>query len=193
MAYLRKNKLICIFILFTLLFMLLGVFFNVLIDNNTKSIISININNLYNSYLNDSYYINIFKLLFSNITYISLIIILGISIIGIIITFILYLFKVFIFSFELVSLFSVLKLNNILFIFIYMIPSFINLFIYFICSLYSIRLSIIIFNMFFRHKTYNIRLILSIYIRCFIISIIGIILSSLIEFFLIPKIILFLN
>lgn len=193
MAYLRKNKLICIFILFTLLFMLLGVFFNVLIDNNTKSIISININNLYNSYLNDSYYINIFKLLFSNIIYISLIIILGISIIGIIITFILYLFKVFIFSFELVSLFSVLKLNNILFIFIYMIPSFINLFIYFICSLYSIRLSIIIFNMFFRHKTYNIRLILSIYIRCFIISIIGIILSSLIEFFLIPKIILFLN
>ena len=133
-----------------------------------------------------------FKLLSSNYTFIIIIWILGISIFGTIIVLILYLFKVFIFGFELVSLLVNLNIGHIIFIVIYMLPSLFNLVIYFILTLFSISYSISLFKILFLKKNYNLSNITKKYIKILGVSLLFNLLSSIIEVFIIPKILIFL-
>lgn len=187
--FIKRNKLLSILTLLTILTFLIGILYPAVIDNNTREIISKNITDLISSIKNDMSFKDFFKLLSSNYTFIIIIWILGISIFGTIIVLILYLFKVFIFGFELSSLIINLKLSNIIFIILYTLPNLLYISIYFILVLFSISYSITLFKMIFLHKNYTIRIITKKYIKVLLVSLLLTLLLSIINIFIIPKLI----
>ena len=98
----------------------------------------------------------------------------------------------FIFGFELVSLLVNLNIGRIIFIIIYMLPCLFNLVIYFILTLFSISYSISLFKILFLKKNYNLSDITKKYIKILGVSLLFSFLSSIIEIFIIPKILIFL-
>lgn len=189
LKFIKRNKLLSILTLLTIFIFIIGILYPAVIDNNTKNIISKNINDLISTIQNNITFKAFFKTLSSNYIYTIIIWILGISIFGIAIVLILYLFKVFIFGFELSSLFINLKLSNIIFIILYMLPNLLYITIYFILVLFSISYSITLFKMIFLHKNYNIRIITKKYTKVLLIALILIFLLSIITTFITPKLI----
>ncbi len=189
LKFIKRNKLLSILTLLTIFIFIIGILYPAVIDNNTKKIISKNINELISTIQNNITFKDFFKTLSSNYVYTIIIWILGISIFGIAIVLILYLFKVFIFGFELSSLFINLKLSNIIFIILYMLPNLLYITIYFILVLFSISYSITLFKMIFLHKNYNIRIITKKYTKVLLIALILIFLLSIITTFITPKLI----
>ncbi len=189
LKFIKRNKLLSILTLLTIFIFIIGILYPAVIDNNTKKIISKNINDLISTIQNNITFKDFFKTLSSNYVYTIIIWILGISIFGIVIVLILYLFKVFIFGFELSSLFINLKLSNIIFIILYMLPNLLYITIYFILVLFSISYSITLFKMIFLHKNYNIRIITKKYTKVLLIALILILLLSVITTFITPKLI----
>lgn len=187
--FIKRNKLLSILALLTILTFLIGILYPAVVDNNTREIISKNITDLISSIKNNMSFKDFFKLLSSNYTFIIIIWILGISIFGTIIVLILYLFKVFIFGFELSSLIINLKLSNIIFIILYTLPNLLYIAIYFILVLFSISYSITLFKMIFLHKNYTIRIITKKYIKILLVSLLLILLLSIINIFITPKLI----
>ncbi len=187
--FIKRNKLLSILALLTILTFLIGILYPAVVDNNTREIISKNITDLISSIKNNMSFKDFFKLLSSNYTFIIIIWILGISIFGTIIVLILYLFKVFIFGFELSSLIINLKLSNIIFIILYTLPNLLYIAIYFILVLFSISYSITLFKMIFLHKNYTIRIITKKYIKVLLVSLLLILLLSIINIFITPKLI----
>ena len=187
--FIKRNKLLSILAHLTILTFLIGILYPAVVDNNTREIISKNITDLISSIKNNMSFKDFFKLLSSNYTFIIIIWILGISIFGTIIVLILYLFKVFIFGFELSSLIINLKLSNIIFIILYTLPNLLYIAIYFILVLFSISYSITLFKMIFLHKNYTIRIITKKYIKVLLVSLLLILLLSIINIFITPKLI----
>ncbi len=193
LKFIKNNKLLFILIVFTLISLISGILFNTLIDTNTKKDITNNINSLITNYNSQSNLIKSFIPTFTSSLFLDLLIwIFGISIIGCIIVLFLFLFKVFIFGFELVSLLVNLNIGRIIFIIIYMLPSLFNLVIYFILTLFSISYSISLFKILFLKKNYNLSDITKKYIKILGVSLLFSFLSSIIEIFIIPKILIFL-
>ena len=193
LKFIKNNKLLFILIALTFISLISGILFNTLIDTNTKKDITNNINSLITNYNSQSNLIKSFIPTFTSTLFLDLLIwIFGISIIGCIIVLFLFLFKVFIFGFELVSLLVNLNIGRIIFIIIYMLPSLFNLVIYFILTLFSISYSISLFKILFLKKNYNLSDITKKYIKILGVSLLFSFLSSIIEIFIIPKILIFL-
>ena len=95
-------------------------------------------------------------------------------------------------AFEFVSLFSYLKLNNILYIFIFYIPNIISMFILLFISYYSLSFSFRVFKHLFIDKSINIRKLFIGYLRVFFIALFLFLINSIIEIFIIPMLLLFL-
>lgn len=184
----KKNKILFIMIILTIITFILGIMFNTLIGQESKKIISNNIDLLINNKLIIPKNIIINNLIMTIIIYI-----LGISIIGIIIILPIYLFKVFILSFEIISLITNLHIKNILVIIFYILPNIINILIYFIICYYAINYSIYLIKNLFFNKKYNMYLITKKFLIIFIISLVLIVFSSGIEIFLLPKLQLFIK
>lgn len=193
LKFIKNNKLLFILIVLTFISLISGILFNTLIDTSTKKDITKNINSLITNYNSQSNLIKSFIPTFTSSLFLDLLIwIFGISIIGCIIVLFLFLFKVFIFGFELVSLLVNLNIGRIIFIIIYMLPSLFNLVIYFILTLFSISYSISLFKILFFKKNYNLSDITKKYIKILGVSLLFSFLSSIIEIFIIPKILIFL-
>ena len=190
----KKNKILFILCISTILCFIGGILFNNFIDIETKNIINNNIINLIDNLNNDkiSNFSNFFNLFFSSGIIIFIIWIFGISIIGILFVFGIYLFKVFICSFELISLVVNLKLNNFLYIIIYFIPSIFNIFIFLFTTYYSLSLSFMLFKHLFIDKSINIKKLFLNYLRVFLIALFLSFISSILEILIIPKLLLFL-
>ena len=179
MQFLKRNKVFSILIILTIICFILGFFFYAKLDNNSRDIIKNNIYSLLNEPVSlKDFILNTFL---SNL----LIWILGISILGIFIVIPLYLFYIFTTSFELCSFISVLGIKYMPSTIIYFIPRFIILICTFILCFYSISFSIYLFRSFFLQKQYNYMIIMKRYIKIFIISFIGLILSSTLQYFII--------
>ena len=73
-----------------------------------------------------------------------------------------------------------------------MLPSLFNLVIYFILTLFSISYSISLFKILFLKKNYNLSNITKKYIKILGVSLLFNLLSSIIEVFILPKILIFL-
>ena len=186
MKYLKKNKLLSLFFCLTILSFILGIFFYVLIDNNTKTIISHNINLLLNNK-------TINNTLITNNIFVSIcIFLLGISIIGVVIIIPIFLFKIFIFSFEFISLLVNLGFKNIFLIILYLLPNFLQIISYFFICYYGCCYSIYLIKHLFKNINYNMHSMTKKYFIIFLFSFVLIICSSLIELFIISKLKLFL-
>lgn len=190
----NKNRILFILIVSTIVCFILGILFHSIIDLDSKSIVNNNILNLIENLNKDSIsnLSNFNSLFFSNCFITFIIWVFGISIIGILLVYVLYLFKIFIYAFEFVSLFSYLKLNNILYIFIFYIPNIISMFILLFISYYSLSFSFRVFKHLFIDKSINIRKLFIGYLRVFFIALFLFLINSIIEIFIIPKLLLFL-
>lgn len=185
----RKNKLLFVLIILSIIIFILGILFNTMIDTNTKKNITKNINKIILNTNKNPSLINFITCVVTNYLFIIIEWLLGISIIGCFITLFLYLYKVFILGFELISLIINLKFNKILIIILYLLPNVFNIIIYFIICLFSLSYSYLLFKIVFLKKEINLQLVMKKYIKILIIALILIFLSSIIEVFIMPKII----
>lgn len=190
----KKNKLLFLLSISTIVCFIVGILFNNFIDIDSKNIINNNIINLIDSLKNDNItnISNFISLLFSGSLIIFIIWIFGISIVGILFIYVLYLFKVFIYSFEFVSLLVNLKLNNILYILIYYIPSVFNVFILLFITYYSLSFSFGLFKHLFVDKSINIKKMFIGYLRVLLVALFIFLINCVLEIVIIPKILLFL-
>ncbi len=190
----KKNKILFILSISTVLCFIFGILFNNFIDSDSKMIINNNIVNLIDNLNNDkiSTFSNFRSLFFSNSLIIFIIWIFGISIIGILFIYLLYLFKVFIYAFEFISLIVNLKINNILYILIYFIPTIISILILLFITYYGLSFSFRLFRHLFINKSINIKKLFIVYLRVFLVALLICLINSIFEIYIIPKILLFL-
>lgn len=123
----------------------------------------------------------------SNFLYLIFIWILGISIIGIPIIIFMFFFKGFIFGFSLSSIIYKFGIKGIPLAISYQIPhNLINLILFLLISFYAINFSVKLFRTLFFKESTNLNISFKKYNKIFIITIIGVIITSLIEVFIAP-------
>ena len=167
-----------------------GSIFSIIIDSSDKNLVSnfLNdfFNNVYSKKLNfNNSFINalIFTVLFG-----FLIWILGLSVIGFFVILVMLFLKAFILGFSVSSIIINFKLKGVLYSLIYIFPhQVINVLVFMILSGYALIISFKIIRCFTLKKTLDFRNILNRYVRVLIISIIFLILTSLYEAYVMPK------
>lgn len=192
---LRKRKLFYTTILFTILSFILGVLLLSILSVNDKELVTNSVTNLFVAISDNKLKyseILIRSLLTNNILNI-IIWLLGISIIGIPIVIIILSIKSFIIGFTFTSIIYTYKFKGIIKALIYIIPHILNLFIIFILAYYSLNFSITIFNLLFKKREINKKNLTSKYIKLLILSTASIVVTSLIETYLIPNILRLIN
>ena len=179
--FFKKNKILFLLITMTILLLISSFFFYAILNNETKEIVTNNINSLLEGSRGKTldYFSN-------HILIVILIWSFGISIIGIIIVLLLYSFQIFMYGFEICALFSTLGIKNIILIMLYLIPNTILSITTFLLTYYSISYSFYLFRFLFFHKNYNFKMITSRYLKVFLFSFLAIISSSILEHFIYP-------
>lgn len=186
---LKEKKLFLIIFSITTISFICGILLISILSENNKNLIIKSLNNFFTSIKENNFNQStlLYKTLTSNIITDLIIWILGISIIGIPIVISILSFKSLTLGFNISSLIYTYKFNGIIKAIIYIIPNLINLFIIFILSYYSISFSLMLFNYLFRKKEYNKRIIVNRYLKLLLISLFLLILSSVLESFVLPK------
>lgn len=193
-SFIKNNKLLSLMISITVLIFIIGIISSFILNEDTKKMILDNIKNIILNIKDNnlSNLKNFFKCFSNNLIYCFIIWVFGISIIGLPIIILLYGIKVYLFTIEIIYLFINIKSTGILFNIIYIIPDVISIFILFLITYYSISYSIILFRILFRKKNYLIHKITKKYVKIFFISYFIYFLSSLVEIFVLPKILFYL-
>lgn len=143
------------------------------------------INNIQNNKLD--YGDTLKNTLLSNLTFIIVIWILGIAVIGIPINIFYYFVKSFILGFSISAIILKYKIKGCLLALIYIFPHhIINIFIYTILLMYSINFSYKLIDTIVKKKNINFKNIFNTYLFILLITIIIIVITSLIEVFLVP-------
>lgn len=177
--FIKCNKTLSLLILLSIIVFIFGIFFNVLISDSNKEIVTSNIHKLLNGEIKVDLYSHIFEIIF--------IWIIGISIIGFIFNLIIYLFNLFILSFEMSSLFINLGFNNIITIILYIFPRLIYCFSLLILCLFSISYSLCLFRLIFKGRNYNLFNITKKYLKVLFFCILLILISNILDIFIIPR------
>ena len=183
-----KNKKLFRLIISILISFILGILYIAILSKSNKSMIKDNLE-LYFFSLNKLNYIKaLTNSLSTNLLYTIGIWLLGISIIGVPIIILLLLFKSFIIGFTISSIIYFYKFKGILIAIIYIIPLVIDLYLIFFLSYYSLIFSNNLNRLLFLKKEISFKNIMRRYIKILIFVVIGIIISSIIEVYLIPNI-----
>lgn len=132
-------------------------------------------------------YLDAFKNTFlSNLGYSITIFILGISIIGIPIIVLLYFVKSFMIGFSISAFVFVYGIKGTILSIFYMIPHFINFIFYTILLIYAIKISILLIQALFGKAEVNLKKPVSNYLTYYIIVLIILVITSIMESFLVP-------
>lgn len=189
-AKVKTKKILVISLILIIISFILGILFPAILSIENKDLINTSLDSFFSSISkNKLNYVNaLFSSLTNNIVINILIWLLGISIIGIPIIIVILIIKSFILGFSFSSIIMTYSFKGIILAFIYIIPLIINLFITLIVCYYAISFSIMLFNYLFRKKEYSRRVIVARYLKILGSSMVILILSSLVEVFLIPNI-----
>jgi len=168
-----------------------GIVFSIVLSKNDQLIVRNTLDTYYHKPIIKDDLINSFKnSLTTNYFYLFIIWILGMSIIGIPIILFLLFGKGFITGFSIGSIIKIYKLKGILGVIIYLFPhNILSIIINILLSFHALNFSIKLFKYLFLHKDMNIKSTMKKYIKILVICIIGYLVSSLIEAFLVPYII----
>lgn len=188
--FIKRNKTISLLLFITIISIISGIIISATLDNQTKTTITTNINNILNNIPNHKVNIKdiINQILVLNNIIIIIIWLLGISIIGLPINTIIYILKIITLTIEVIFLLKALKVSNIFLIIIYIIPKLLNIFLIFFLIYYSYNFSLILYKLIFKNKQYNINILGKKYLKIlFIILLINSFISTL-DIYIIPKI-----
>jgi len=169
-----------------------GAFFVTVLNNTDTELVKNHLQNFVNNIENGNLdYLYVFKNnIFTNLFYVLIIWLLGISVIGLPILVIIYFSKTFILGFSIGSIISVYKLKGILFSIVYVFPGQVfNLIAIFILTMYSISFSIKLIYAVFRKKTIDFKFLINKYMLILVICAGVIILTSLYDTFLMPRLV----
>ena len=188
----KKRKLFSSLVITLLLSILLGGIFLLLLNDEAYEIMSNSINTYFSNIKNNNIdYIDSFLVSFVNNISICLIIwLLGISIIGSLLVYIIFGFRCFSVFISFFSIIKVYGIKGILLSIIYSIPYVINILILFVLSYYAVSFSILIYKYFFKGCDYNRKVIVKRYIKVLGVCLFLFLITSLIDTFLIPRILL---
>lgn len=184
----KSNKLILKLMIISIISVLIGIFYIAILSNSNKVLIKENLETYFESLNKLNYIKALIKCLTSNMITISSIWLLGISIIGVFLIIIILIIKSFALGFTISSLIYFYKLKGIIISTIYIIPLIINLFVIIILSYYGIIFSKNLNRLLFLKKDVNFKNIMRKYIKILLFSTICIIISSLIEIYIVPNI-----
>lgn len=190
----RKNKLLMSLIIILILTLIAGTLYLSILSSENKELVTNSITTFFTSFNTKLDTKNIlFKTLSNNLLTISLVWLLGFSIIGIPLVLLILIFKSFTTFFTFVSIIYTYKYIGIIKALIYIIPYLLNLFMLFILTYYSLSFSIMLFNYLFKKKDYNRSLIIKRYLKLLIISILFMVVTAVIETYVIPTIFKFIT
>lgn len=184
----ESNKLILKLMIISIISVLIGIFYIAILSNSNKVLIKENLETYFESLNKLNYIKALIKCLTSNMITISSIWLLGISIIGVFLIIIILIIKSFALGFTISSLIYFYKLKGIIISIIYIIPLIINLFVIIILSYYGIMFSKNLNRLLFLKKDVNFKNIMRKYIKILLFSTICIVISSLIEIYIVPNI-----
>ena len=190
----KENKLFTILLIITILSILLGILFPAILTTDNKELIKTSITDYFTAIDNNKieYIKSLITILSNNIFVIISIWLLGISIIGIIIIIIEVFIKGFIVGFSFTSILVTYGIKGILIGIIYTISNILSLLVTFLLSYYAISFSIMIYKTIFKKKNYPKEIIVKRYIKIGLLALLSSIVISLIEVFIIPKVLMFL-
>ncbi len=190
MQKLKTKKRLTILSTITFLSILLGIFYFSIITKNNKELVATSLAEFFLKIKKNQ--LNYQKSLIistANITITSILIwLIGISIIGIPIIIATLIFKSFLLGFSFISIVYNYKIPGILLGIIYILPHIMKLFAHFVLSYYAISFSLMLFQLFFRKKEYNKKILMKRYTKMLITSLIISMFGTMIEIFAIPAI-----
>lgn len=189
----KNNKKMVVFLMTIFIIgIIVGSLFIVILSKSDKSLIKEYLEQFLNSINGNklNYTDALISSLGSNIFYVLLIWLLGISVIGLPIMLFIYFSKAFMLGFSISSMLFHYKLKGILLALLYVFPhQILNVLVYSFLMVYSTSLSIRIIKSLIAKKTLDFKQIMAKYGMVLIISLVGIVISSLLEVFLMPNLI----
>ena len=186
----HTNKRMIVF-LFTLLFMavLFGSFFAAKLDTKDIDTIQSSLDTFFTMTRQNK--LNSFQAFFqsfgANIIFTGAIFLLGISVIGAPLMIVLFFMKAFTLGFTIASMIKIYHLKGLLYSFIYIFPhQVMNLLVYIFFIMFSMSLSITLLQAILKKKTVDFSKVLNRYIFILVITIFILIITSLLEIYLMP-------
>lgn len=186
----KQKKLLTALIIGAILFILFGLLFIAMLSKDNKELVSSSIHTFMTQVEKGklSYQQAFLQSITKNIGEGIIIFFLGMSIIGFPITILLFLGHAFTLGFSISSIFYVYKWKGIPLALTYVFPLILNLGIFLIFCYFSLLLSKYLFYQLILKKEISFKKIMRQYSKIFIISLILLLISSIIEVFLVPKI-----
>lgn len=190
----RQNKLVTLLIIIMIISIILGILFPAIITKEDKSLIIDSVKTFISGIKqnNINYLSGILQSISNNSLVTILVWILGISIIGIPLILLIIFFKGFLVGFSFTSILITYGISGIIKAIIYTLPNIGNLLATFLLGYYAITFSIMIFKNIFKKENRNWQPIVKRYIKIGLFFLIFSILISLVECFLILKILYFI-
>ena len=130
-------------------------------------------------------FVNVLK---NNIILTGIMWFLGVSLVGVIFEVLFLILKGFSLGFSISSFIYVFKFKGIYIGLVYLLPSIFNLLIYLILGFFAINYSIYLYKYLFKNASINLSLLMKKYLKVLVLSLILLIISSVIEVFLIPNV-----
>lgn len=191
-SLMRKNKLLFILSIFSLLLFTIGFISYFYFDSSIQEMSFQNINQFLSQIKSDNY--SFFKffmsIFFRDSIFVIFIWIFGISIFGVLFSLSFYFFEIFLFSLEVASLFSCFQKIPIVFSIFFIFINLFKFFLFFILVYYSSSFSILLFRFLFFQKDYSIKIIFKKYLKVFIIVFIFIVFVILLEALFFSKVLI---
>jgi stage II sporulation protein M len=184
-----RNRKILFFLLgLALIGSIAGSIFLVVIQSSDKELVKEYITSFMESITEQKLnYMDVLKnSIFSNLLYSFLMFILGISIIGIFVILLLYFMKSFMIGFSISSFVFTYGIKGILFSILYLIPHFLNFIFYTILVVFCIKISSLFLMSLFKKEEVSFKGPFEKYLTFYFVMIFFLLLSSLIETFLVP-------
>lgn len=182
-----KNKLLFKLLFISLISILIGIFYMAIISKSNKDSVEESLKLFFENINKLNYNQALINSIISNVFYISFIWLLGISIIGIPFIIGIVILKSFILGFSISSILYFYKFKGILIALIYIIPLALNLLVILFLGYYAIIFSKNLNRLLFLKKEISFKHIMRRYSKMLVFSLVVIILSSVIEIYLVPS------
>ena len=177
-------------IIIVIIGIIVGILFSNILSTEDSKLVTSKITLYFNNLRDDvkiDYLKNLVTTLKNNLIYISVIWILGLSVIGLLLNNFILFFKSFILGFSIGSIINIYLYGGLVLSFIYIFPSLIlNVIILLIMVYYANDFSLKLFNVLFRKKEFRFSNLIKRYTKILLYLSIVLIISSLIETFIMP-------
>ena len=185
----KKRKIFLIICIIILISIIIGILYLAMLNKEGKEIVFNTINTYFKD-LNSSKAINnnLVNVLKNNIILTGILRFLGESLVWVIFEVLFLILKGFSLGFSISSFIYVFKFKGIYIGLVYLLPSIFNLLIYLILGFFAINYSIYLYKYLFKNAAINLSLLMKKYLIVLVLSFILLIISSVIEVFLIPNV-----